>query len=108
MKSVNIILSPVNLKKIQLCYVDSWNPTMQELNNLEKYLQDNKMICVVWLYGDPVEIEDYSSLNSSRITVPFWLGGNLEQAKINYPIIKKHLYPELDDYVKIDYPEAVK
>lgn len=99
---------PLPIGKIQLFYLELWNPTMQELNNLEKYLQNNRMICVVWLYGDTDQMEDYSSLNSSRITVPFWLGKNLKQAGINYPIVKKQLYPELDGYIKIEYSEVVK
>lgn len=78
-------------KEKEYGYIEFWNPTLEQLNNIDLYLHQNNTIAWVWVYGDVNDIADYSSITSSRIAQPFFLGCTREGAYEVYTLNRKVL-----------------
>ncbi len=93
MTSVKVITSKEckAFKGKEYGYIEFWNPTPDQIKNIDSYLHENNTIAWVWVYGDPMELPDYSSITSSRITQPFWLGHTKEEAYEAYTLNRKVL-----------------
>lgn len=62
-------------------FMEFWNPTCKQIESLLTFLEENRTICFVWLYGEVEDIDDFSSLDSCRIVRPFYLGKTRQESE---------------------------
>lgn len=91
MTSVKVITSKgcKAFKEKEYGYIEFWNPTLDQINNIDLYLHQNNTVAWVWVFGDPEDLPDYSSLTSDRITKPHWLGFTKDEAYEVYTLNRK-------------------
>lgn len=81
---MNITLDLQKGKESTLPLMEVWNPSMALLKNLEPVLEANRVVCLIWCYGEPEDMEDFSELSSSRFSTPYWLGRDKGEALTAY------------------------
>lgn len=77
MNIINIEIPKTKLKPYG--FIEFWNPTKEQLFNLVPYLIENDTFAMIWVYGEPSEIHDYSFMDDlpleekARLSQPYWL-----------------------------------
>lgn len=67
-------------------YIEFWNPTVSQLVNLIPYLEENRVVAFIWIYGEVDKlVDEYSDLpKSHRLARPTFLGFTKEEAYAKY------------------------
>jgi hypothetical protein len=73
-------------------FIEMWNPTAKQLTALVPWLEENKTVAFIWVYGEVESIPDYSGVTySSRYSEPFYLGKTKEEAYKVYSLNRELL-----------------
>jgi len=74
-------------------YIEFWNPKVSQLVNLIPYLEENRTVAFIWIYGEVAKlVDEYSDLpKSHHLARPTFLGFTKEEAYAKYTLNRELL-----------------